>query len=74
MALKLTESDIETARDFGSRAAIARHQGDESRAHEHTLYIRRLINLYDKEDADKLHAAFNDAYKEESKYYYNRGY
>jgi hypothetical protein len=63
-------SDMNTARNLGERAALARHQGDESAAHSHYDYITRLINTYTAQDhKNALWGAYNNGYKVESDSY-----
>ena len=59
------EQDLETCRDLGRKAQLARSRHDESTAKFHTDYMRRFVNARPENERTELRAAFDVGYKDE---------
>jgi len=65
MSTQAMLDDLETCRDLGRKAQLARSQHDEARAKFHTDYMRRFVNAHLVEQRMELRAAFDAGYKAE---------
>lgn len=74
MTPEMLQSDLETLRDLGTKAAKARHHHDESTCRFHTDYMRRFIDARPSEYKRELRAAFDQAYKDEATIYMNAAF
>jgi len=62
---KMHNDRIASARAEGKRAAVARNQGDESRARFHYENLSRILNITDQGWRQDVRKAYAEGYKEE---------